>query len=203
MGALAAATTATITVSAVPVPLPPTSSSPANSSRHPRSRPRPSPPFPGIASARRVKVRFENTNAGGQGSFTKTLRIRHGQVKVHNLRFHKTGVYNELVLSPSDSSASQQLTVIPAAPRKLIFSTQPLTRIHASATVAIVDQFGNPTTAADGQSITPGFPHHAHRDHHRTFTGSVTVRLPMAWRLRERDDHLHRRNAPLSLPVLP
>ena len=133
------------------------------------------PSFTSISeSTHWIKVRFENTSTNGNGSFTRTFRVSHGQVKVHNLHFRKAGSYNEIVVSRSGKSVAEQFTVVAAAPKKLVFLAEPRGRTDSSAMVAVMDRFGNLSAGDDGQTITLGFPDNAHHDRHRTLTGSVT-----------------------------
>lgn len=128
-------------------------------------------------SAHWVKIRFENTSTNGKGSFTRTFRVNHGQVQVHNLRFRKAGSYNEIVYSRAGESVTPQFTVSAAAPKKMVFLAQPAGGTDSSAAVAVVDRFGNLSNADDGQTVTLGFPDGPRYHPHRTLTGSVAATI--------------------------
>ena len=107
--------------------------------------------FPTASTARSVSVTV--ANAAGARVAAMTVRAARG-VAVGRLPAIRTaGTYTVTVTTPDGQSAQQTMTVAAAAPARLAFAAAPVVADGTvSATVRVVDQFGNAVAA--GTTVT-------------------------------------------------
>jgi hypothetical protein len=102
----------------------------------------------------KATVVLQSDAGNGATVLTRTVGVKDGLIEVGDIRMFKAGNYTMLISNSQGDSVSEQFTVVPAPPKKLVFTTQPTTvNGQSPVSVSVVDAYGNISSAMDGKTI--------------------------------------------------
>jgi hypothetical protein len=107
-----------------------------------------------VTHAKSLMIEVESLSSDGSTMLKRSVPVRNGRVVIKNLNVHKAGDYTLVVSDAQGNTMSQTFTILPAAPVRLVFSSQPIFENgHASFSLKVVDRYGNLTSALDGNPV--------------------------------------------------